>query len=102
MEISRLTRDGTAESVSQDQFFRREWGHGISHFSCSELTTSRIGNLTRLILTLAICDNHIYIHSYLGAVFVCFCTSLCVRVFITLRITAQSGPVILVILCYLR
>ena len=26
-----------------------------------QLTTSRIGNLTRLILTLAICDNHIYI-----------------------------------------
>ena len=27
-----------------------------------QLTTSRIGNLTRLILTLAICDDHTYIH----------------------------------------
>ena len=30
-----------------------------------QLTTSRIGNLTRLILTLAICDNHTYIHTYI-------------------------------------
>ena len=28
-----------------------------------QLTTRRIGNLTRLILTLAICDNHTYIHT---------------------------------------
>ena len=28
-----------------------------------ELTTSRIGILTRLILTLAICDDHTYIHT---------------------------------------
>ena len=27
-----------------------------------QLTTSRIGNLTRLIHTLAICDDHTYIH----------------------------------------
>ena len=30
---------------------------------CIQLTTSRIGNLTRLIHT-AICDDHIYIHTY--------------------------------------
>ena len=29
-----------------------------------QLTTSRIGNLTRLILTLARCDDHTYIHTY--------------------------------------
>ena len=29
-----------------------------------QLTTSRIGNLTRLILTLAICDDHTYIYTY--------------------------------------
>ena len=29
-----------------------------------QLTTSRIGNLTRLILTLAIWDDHTYIHMY--------------------------------------
>ena len=30
------------------------------------LTTSRIGNLTRLILTLAICDDYTYIHTLLS------------------------------------
>ena len=33
----------------------------ISIFSV-QLTTSRVGNLTRLILNLAICDNHTYIY----------------------------------------
>ena len=40
--MNRLKRDGTAESVSQDQIVRREHG----------LTTSMIGMLTRLIHTL--------------------------------------------------
>ena len=35
MEMSRLTRDGTAESVSRDQILRRERGQGIIHFPCS-------------------------------------------------------------------
>ena len=35
MEISRLTRDGTAESVSRDQILRHERGQGHIHFSCS-------------------------------------------------------------------
>ena len=30
-----------------------------------QLTTSRIGNLTRLIYTLAVCDDHTYIHTTL-------------------------------------
>ena len=41
-EQTRLTRDGTAEPVPRDQILR-------------------IGNLTRLIHTLAICDDHTYI-----------------------------------------
>ena len=49
--MSRLTRDGTAETVSRDQILRHERGQGIP----VQLTTSRIGNLTRLIHTLAIC-----------------------------------------------
>ena len=32
--------------------------------------------------------------------YVCLCLCICVCVFIKLRITAQSGPVILVILCH--
>ena len=35
------------------------------YFSSVELTTSRIGNLTRLIHTLATCDDHTYIHTCL-------------------------------------
>ena len=35
MEMSRLTRDGTADPVSQDQFLRRERGQGNINFSCS-------------------------------------------------------------------
>ena len=35
MEISRLTRDGTAEPVSRDQVLRHERGQGNIHFPCS-------------------------------------------------------------------
>ena len=51
--MSRLTRDGTAESVSRDQ-----------NIICPvQLTTSKIGNLTPLILALAIWHDHI--HTYI-------------------------------------
>ena len=35
MEMSRLTRDGTAEAVSRDQIFRRGRGQGIINVPCS-------------------------------------------------------------------
>ena len=35
MEISRLTRDGSAEPVSRDQILRHERGRGNINFSCS-------------------------------------------------------------------
>ena len=35
IEMSRLTRDGTAEPVSRDQIPRRERGHGNINFPCS-------------------------------------------------------------------
>ena len=54
--MSRLTRDGTAESVSQHQILMRE-----IFISPVQLTTYRIGNLTRLIHTLATC---VTIHTY--------------------------------------
>ena len=59
--MSRLTRDGTAEPVSRDQILRHARGQGNIIFPV-QLTTSRIGNLTRLIHTLAICDDPTYIH----------------------------------------
>ena len=35
MEVSRLTRDGTAEPVSRDQILTRERGQGNIDFPCS-------------------------------------------------------------------
>ena len=49
--MSRLTRDGTAEPVSRDQILRHAREQGNFIFPV-QLTTSRIGNLTRLIHTL--------------------------------------------------
>ena len=49
--MSRLTRDGTAEPVSLDQILRHARGQGNIIFPV-QLTTGRIGNLTRLIHTL--------------------------------------------------
>ena len=49
--MSRLTRDGTAPKPSRETKF--------SGANSVQLTTSRIGNLSRLIDTLiAICDDH--------------------------------------------
>ena len=53
--MSRLTRDGIAEPISRDQILRRERGQGNINFPCSAETTSRIGNLIRLVHALAIC-----------------------------------------------
>ena len=72
MEMSRLTRDGTAEPVSRDQILRPEGGQGRIYFPV-QLTMSRFGNLTRLILIFAIYDDHTYILSciiYLIVLFV--------------------------------
>ena len=63
--MSRLTRDGTVEPVSRDQILRRERAEGNEIIFPVQLTTSRIGNLTRLILTLAI-DYVMTIHTYSG------------------------------------
>ena len=61
--MSRLTRDGTAEPVSRDQILRHARGQGNIIFPV-QLTTSRIGNLTRLIHTLPyVMTIHTYIHT---------------------------------------
>ena len=51
--MSRLMWDGTTELVSRDQILRRERGQGKFIFLV-QLTTSKIDNLTRLILTLVV------------------------------------------------
>ena len=68
METSKLTRDGTAEPVSRDQFSGANADREISIFSV-HLTTSRIGNLTRLVHTLAILCMTIHIHTCIPFVF---------------------------------
>ena len=52
LEMSRLTRDGTAKTVSRDQFSGADREKLIFPV---QLTTCMMGNLTRLIHTLAIC-----------------------------------------------
>ena len=76
--MSRLTRDRTAEPVSrlpnpsrETKFSGANGDREIFVFPFPvQLITSRIGNLTRLILTLAICDDddHTYIHTYIYTV----------------------------------
>ena len=62
VEMRRLTRDGTAETVSRDQIFRREQDREIFIFPV-QLTTSRIGNLTRVDpYSCCMCDD-MYIHT---------------------------------------
>ena len=56
IEMSRLTRVRTAE-LSRDQIVGRERGQRKTIFP-TQLTASRIGNLTRLIVTLATYDDH--------------------------------------------
>ena len=73
VEMSRLTRDRTAESVSRDQILRCERGQGNINFPV-QLTTCRIGNLTRLIHTLAICVTINTYHIYIYSGVVKFCT----------------------------
>ena len=64
--MSRLTRDGTAEPVSRDRILRHARGQGNIIFPV-QLTTSRIGNLTRLIHTLLyVMTIHTYIHTYIS------------------------------------
>ena len=63
MEMCRLTRDATAETVSRDQISDANGHREILIFPV-QLTTSRIGSLARLIYTLAICVTiHTYIHT---------------------------------------
>ena len=69
--INKWTRDGTAEPVRETKLSGANGDREIFIFPV-QLTTSRIGNLTRLILTLAICVaihiRNIYVWSALTAV----------------------------------
>ena len=77
MQMNRLTRDGTAEPVSETKFSGANADREIFVFPV-QLTTCRIGNLNRLIHTLAIC---VTIHGRLvfgavhGVEHACWCSN---------------------------
>ena len=60
--MSSLKRDGNAEPVSRDQILRRERGQKKTKHFPSSADHEQDGQLTRLILTLVICDDHTYIY----------------------------------------
>ena len=62
-DMSRLTRDWTAEPVSRDQTLRHERRQCNIHFPV-QLSPSRIGNLTRSILALALVSFYLYIYLF--------------------------------------
>ena len=64
MEISRLTRDGTAEPVSRDQILRHARGQGNIHFSYSA-DHEQDWQPYPVDPYSAICDDHTYIHTYI-------------------------------------
>ena len=61
--MSRLTRDGNAEPASRDKRSGANEDRGKFNFPV-QLTTSRIRNLTRLLFTLAICDDHTHTYEW--------------------------------------
>ena len=62
--MSRLTRDGTAESVSRDQILRHARGQGNVHFPCSA-DHGQDWQPYPVDPYSAICDDHTYIHTYI-------------------------------------
>ena len=60
MEMSRLTRDGTAEPVSRDQILRHARGQGNVHFPCSA-DHEQDWQPYPVDPYSAICDDHTYI-----------------------------------------
>ena len=74
MEMSRLTRDGTAEPVSRDHILRREWGQGKKHFPCSADHEQDWQPYPVGPYALAVCNDHTYIpyiHTYIHACILC-------------------------------
>ena len=63
MEMSRLTRDGTAEPVSRDQILRHGRGQGNINFLCSA-DHEQNWQPYPVDPYSAICDAYTYIHTY--------------------------------------
>ena len=67
MEMSRLTRDGTAEPISRDQILRHA-GTGEYYFPCSADHEQDWQPYLVDPYYSAICDDHTYIHTYYHSV----------------------------------
>ena len=65
MEMSRLTRDGTAEPVSRDQNLRHARGQGNVHFPCSA-DHEQDWQPYPVDPYSAICDDHTYVQVLTG------------------------------------
>ena len=63
MEVSTLTRDGTAEFVSLDQNLRRERGQENFHFLCSDEHERDWQPYLTSSYSACSCDNHTYMHT---------------------------------------
>ena len=68
MEMSRLTRDGTAEPVSRDQILKHARGQGNIHLPCSA-DHEQDWQPYPVDPYSAICDDHTYIHTYIHSRF---------------------------------
>ena len=66
--MSRLTRDGTAESVSRDQFLRCVRGQGNINFHYCSADHEQDWQPYPVDPNSAICDDHRYIHTYIHTV----------------------------------
>ena len=64
MEMIRLTRDGTTESVWRDQVLRHARGQGNIHFPCSA-DREQGWQPYPVDPYSAICDDYTYIHTYI-------------------------------------
>ena len=72
MEISRLTRDGTAEPVSRDQILRHARGQGNIHIPCSA-DHEQDWQPYPVDPYSAICDDHTYTYICTSVTSVIFC-----------------------------
>ena len=79
MEMSRLTRDGTAKPVSRDQILRHERGQGNIRFPCSADHVQDWQPYPVDPYSCYVCD-HTYIHTYIVCAFHAFIKPLVVFV----------------------
>ena len=84
---------------SRDQILRHARGQGNINFPCSA-DHEQDWQPYPVDPYSAICDGHTYVHMYVCMYACMYVLCMYICIFIKLHITAQSGPVIRVILCH--